>query len=148
MLEEIKKLIYTKYGANDKVWLFFSLFDEKGTLLVSNGVLETDKPLDTLIDLLYNGMIKKRELQAKNLVFDIVQSVQVQTDVANFLNLSPKEYGVVLVTLQDGKSGVLLPNTKGVDTMQQALASIKQKYQLSGNVTMSTFQTERIVLSK
>jgi hypothetical protein len=93
-------------------------------------------------------MIKKRELQAKNLVFDIVQSVQVQTDVANFLNLSPKEYGVVLVTLQDGKSGVLLPNTKGVDTMQQALASIKQKYQLSGNVTMSTFQTERIVLSK
>lgn len=148
MLEEIKKLIYSKYGAGDKVWLFFSLFDEKGILLASNGVLETDKPLDALIDILYNGMIKKHELKAKNLVFDLVKSVQAQGDAAAFLKLSPKEYGILLASTTDGKSGVLLPDTKGIDTMQQAVGSIKQKYQLSGNVAISTFQTERLVLSK
>ena len=148
MLEEIKKLIYTKYGANDKVWLFFSLFDEKNVLIASNGVLETDKPLDALIDLLYTGMIKKQELKAKNLIFDVVTSLQPQSDVSAFLKLSPKEYGILLTATTDGKSGVLLPDTKGIDTMQQALSAIKQKYQLSGNVAISTFQTERLVLSR
>ena len=147
MLEQIKKLIYSKYGANDKVGLFFSLFDEKGVLLASNGVLETDKTLDALIDLLYNGMIKPQELKAKNLVFDVIKSVQLQSDIPTFLKFSPKEYGILLTSTTDGKSGVLLPDTKGIDTMQQALASIKQKYQLSGNVAISTFQVDRMVLS-
>ncbi|MDR2415307.1 MAG: hypothetical protein LBD75_01480 [Candidatus Peribacteria bacterium] len=148
MLEEIKKLLYTKYGANDRVGLFFSLFDEKGTLLASHGVVETDKNLDALIDLLYNGMIKKQELKVKNAVFDVVKPLQAQNDVAAFLKLSPKEWGILLISVKDGKSGVLLPDTKGIETMQQALASIKQKYQLSGNVAISIFQTEKLVLSK
>ena len=93
-------------------------------------------------------MIKKHELKAKNLVFDLVKSVQAQGDAAAFLKLSPKEYGILLASTTDGKSGVLLPDTKGIDTMQQAVGSIKQKYQLSGNVAISTFQTERLVLSK
>lgn len=148
MLEQIKNLIYSTYGANDRVGLFFSLFDEKGQLLDSHGVLETDKNLDALIDLLYTGMIKKQELKVKNAAFDIVTSVTPQQDVAAFLKLSPKEYGIVLTSVQDGKSGVLLPDTKWIETMQQALASIKQKYQLSGNVAISTFTVNRMVLSK
>jgi dihydroorotate dehydrogenase len=57
-------------------------------------------------------MIKKQELKAKNLVFDLVKSVQPQTDVPAFLKLSPKEWGLILVATTDGKSGVLLPDTK------------------------------------
>jgi hypothetical protein len=64
------------------------------------------------------------------------------------LKLSPKAYGILLTSTTDGKTWILLPDTKGVDTMQQALASIKQKYQLSGNVAISVFQTERLVLTK
>ena len=52
MLEEIKKLIYSKYKQEDKRWLFFSLFDEKWNLLISNGVLTTDKTLEDMINLL------------------------------------------------------------------------------------------------
>ncbi|MDR3169520.1 MAG: hypothetical protein LBU27_07385 [Candidatus Peribacteria bacterium] len=148
MIEEIKKLIYAKFPAEESRGVFFSLFDEKGALIESHGVLETDKPLDALIDLLYTGIIKKMELQVKNAVFDVVQSLTPQNDVATFLRLSPKEYGILLTSMVDGKTGVLLPDTKGIETMQQALASIKQKYQLSGNVAISTFQTERIVWSK
>jgi hypothetical protein len=32
--------------------------------------------------------------------------------------------------------------------MQQALASIKQKYQLTGNVNISIFKVDRLVLSR
>ena len=59
MLEEIKKLIYSKYKPEDKIWLFFSLFDDKWNLLISNGVLTTDKTLEDMINLLYNWMLKK-----------------------------------------------------------------------------------------
>jgi hypothetical protein len=93
-------------------------------------------------------MIKKQELKVKNAVFDIITTVQPQNDVTAFLQLSPKEWGIVLTSVTDGKSGVLLPDTKGIDTMQQALASIKQKYQLAGNVAISVFQAERMVLSR
>ncbi|GHV22814.1 hypothetical protein FACS189428_5440 [Clostridia bacterium] len=148
MIEEIKKLIYTRFPAEESRGVFFSLFDEKGKLLESHGVIETDKPLDALIDLLYTGIIKKSELQVKNAVFDIVVSLTPQQDVSAFLQLSPKEYGILLTSTTDGKTGILLPDTKGVETMQQALASIKQKYQLSGNVAISTFQTERIVRTR
>ena len=112
MLEQIKKLIYSKYGANDRMGLFFSLFDEKGALLDSHGVVETDKNLDVLIDLFYTGMIKVQELKVKHAVFDLVNSETTQQDVSAFLKLSPKEYGVLLTSVSDGKSGVLLPDTK------------------------------------
>ncbi|MDD2536955.1 MAG: hypothetical protein PHU61_00450 [Candidatus Absconditabacteria bacterium] len=148
MLEAIKKLIYSKYGANDRVGLFYSLFDQKGILLDSHGVVETDKNLDALIDLLYTGMIKKQELKVKKMAFDIVSELKPQQDVAAFLQLSPKEYGIVLVSVSGGKSGVLLPNTAGIETMQQALAAIKTKHQLSGNVSISTFKTDRLVRTK
>lgn len=148
MIEEIKKLIYAKFPADESRGVFFSLFDEKGKLLESHGVIETDKPLDALIDLLYTGIIKKSELQVKNAVFDIVVSLTPQQDVSAFLQLSPKDHGILLTSTTDGKTGILLPDTKGIETMQQALASIKQKYQLSGNVAISTFQTERMVWTK
>ena len=61
MLEEIKKLIYTKYKAEDKIWVFFSLFDDKWNLITSNGVLTTDKTLEEMINILYNWIIKKRK---------------------------------------------------------------------------------------
>ncbi|MDR0369409.1 MAG: hypothetical protein LBH96_02500 [Candidatus Peribacteria bacterium] len=104
MLEEIKKLIYSKYSADDRRGLFFSLFDEKGLLLDAHGVVETDKNLDALIDLLYTGIIKKQELKIRNIVFDIVSTVTHQQDIAGFLQLSPKEYGVLLTSVTDGKS--------------------------------------------
>ena len=61
MIEEIKKLIYTKYKPEDKIWLFFSLFDEKWDLLISNGVLITDKTMEETTNLLYNWILKKQE---------------------------------------------------------------------------------------
>ena len=68
MLEDIKKLIYSKYKPEDKIWVFFSLFDDKWNLITSNGVLTTDKTLEEMINILYNWIIKKEEAKTKHVI--------------------------------------------------------------------------------
>lgn len=148
MIQEIKKLIFQTFSSQDCMGVFFSVFDNKGVLIRSNGVLETDKTLDILLDLLYNGMIKPIETNVSWIVFDFVKNLTVQSDINTFLKMSPKETGVVLTSTQDGKSGVLLPETKGIENMQQALACIKQKYQLAWNGIITTFTTTKITFQK
>ena len=128
MLEEIKKLIYSKYKPEDKIWLFFSLFDDKWKLIISNGVLTTDKTLEEMINLLYNWILKKRESKTKHIIIDIVDEIIEQKDVAAFLNIDPKVNWVLLSETAWEKTGLILPNTKWVASMKQAVAWIKSKY--------------------
>ena len=148
MLEEIKKLIYSKYKAEDKIWLFFSLFDDKWNLLASNWVLTTDKTLEDLINLLYNWIIKKHEWKAKHVVIDAVNEINEQKDVNAFLQMDPKTYWVFLSETKWDKTWVMLPNMKWITSMTQAVAGIKSKHQLQWDVTISTFTVNELVLDK
>jgi len=148
MLEEIKKLIYNKYKPEDKIWLFFSLFDEKWKLLISNGVLTTDKTLEELINLLYNWFIKKEEAKTKHIIIDIINWITEQKDVTAFLNMDPKTNWVLLAETTWEKTGLILPNTKWITSMKQAIAWIKQKYQLQWDVTISTFTVNELILNR
>ena len=148
MLEEIKKLIYGKYKPEDKIWLFFSLFDEKWNLLISNGVLTTDKTLEELINLLYNWFIKKEEAKTKHIIIDIINWITEQKDVTAFLNMDPKTNWVLLAETSWEKTGLILPNTKWITSMKQAIAWIKQKYQLQRDVTISTYTVNELILNR
>ena len=148
MLEEIKKLIYSKYKPEDKIWLFFSLFDENWTLLISNGVLTTDKTLEELINLLYNWFIKKEEAKTKHIIIDIINWITEQKDVTAFLNMDPKTNWVLLAETTWEKTGLILSNTKWITSMKQAIAWIKQKYQLQWDVTISTFTVNELILNR
>lgn len=148
MLAQIKELIATQIPLSEQKGLFFSLFDKQGTLLDSQGTLLTDKPLEALLDLFYQGIIVKYEKQTKSIVLDIVETLQPMTDVKAFLALSPKNYGVILTASKEKKTGILLPDTVGIETMQQALAAIKNKYQLSGDVHIEVFQTKKLFWNK
>ena len=148
MLQEIKNLIYSKYKAQDKIWLFFSLFDWNDKLLSSNWVTYTDKTLEELINLLYNWKIKPFESQTKHIIFDIINEITPQTDVQAFLTMDPTKNWVILSETQWDKTWVILPNTKGITSMQQAIAGIKVKYQLQWEVSISTFTTTQLQLDK
>lgn len=148
MLEEIKKLIYSKYKPEDKIWLFFSLFDDKWNLLISNWVLTTDKTLEDMINLLYNWMLKKEESKTKHFIIDVVNEIVEQKDVAAFLNMDPKVNGVLLAETKWDKTWVILPNMKWITSMKQAIAWIKSKYQLQWDVTISTFTVNELVLDR
>ena len=148
MLEEIKKLIYTKYKAEDKIWVFFSLFDDKWNLIASNGVLTTDKTLEEMINILYNWIIKKEEAKAKHVVIDIVNKITEQKDVNVFLQMDPKTNWVLLAETTWNKTWVMLPNIKWITSMKQAIAWIKSKYQLQWDVTISTFTVNELILGR
>lgn len=148
MLEEIKKLIYSKYKPEDKVWVFFSLFDGKWKLLISNWVLSTDKSLEEIINLLYNWILKKQESQTKHIIIDIINSIIEQKDANAFLNMDPKTNWVLLAETNWEKTWIILPNTKWVTSMKQAVAAIKSKYKLEWDVTISTFTVNELVLDR
>ena len=148
MLEEIKKLIYSKYKPEDKIWLFFSLFDDKWKLLISNGVLTTDKTLDEMINLLYNWILKKQESQTKHIIIDVVNGITEQKDVGTFLNMDPKTNWVMLAETIWEKTWVMLPNMRWITSMKQVVAWIKSKYQLQWDVTISTFTVNELILDR
>ena len=148
MLEEIKKLIYSKYKPEDKIWLFFSLFDDNWKLLISNGVLTTDKSLEEMIDLLYNWILKKHESKTKHIIIDVVNGIIEQKDAAAFLNMDPKTSWVLLAETTWEKTGLILPNTKWITSMKQAVAWIKSKYKLEWDVAISTFTVDELILDR
>ena len=148
MIEEIKKLIYSKYKAEDKIWLFFSLFDDKWNLITSSGVLTSDKSLEDTITLIYNWIIKEKEENTKHIIIDIVNEITEQNDINTFLNMDPKTNWVLLAETQWDKTWVMLPNMKWITSMKQAVAWIKSKYQLQWDVTISTFTVDELIFDR
>ena len=146
MLEKIKELIYSKYKPEDKIWLFFSLFDENWNLLISSGVLTTDKTLEDMINLLYNWIFKKSESKTKHIIIDVINQITEQKDANAFLNMDPKTNWVLLTETQWNKTWLILPNTKWITSMKQAIAGIKSKYQLQWDVRISTFTVDELIL--
>ena len=146
MLEQIKAAISKHCKPEEKKGLFFSLFDVKGKLLASHGTVETDKTTNELSDLIYNGLLAKHESTTKTVVIDIIQSYVQETDINKLLTLPTKDYGVFLVNSETKTSWAILPNTKGVNDIKSALTLIKQKYGVSGNVSMYSFRTERVTI--
>ena len=148
MIEKIKIQIAQIVSLTSKVWLFVSAFDKNGNLIISNGVMKTDRSIEQLIESFYQGILKKKESEIKSLIFDIVDQLQLQNDPNILVKLSMKERGIFLVESEWQNSGVLLPNTKGVDTIQQWLSMIKQKYNLKSQVSVFIFKTKRVEINQ
>lgn len=148
MIEKIKIQIAQIVSLTSKVWLFVSAFDKNGNLIISNGVMKTDRSIEQLIESFYQGILKKKESEIKSLIFDIVDQLQLQNDPNILVRLSMKERGIFLVESEWQNSGVLLPNTKGVDTIQQWLSMIKQKYNLKSQVSVFIFKTKRVAINQ
>jgi hypothetical protein len=100
-----------------------------------------------LTDLIYNGLLAKHEKSTKTVVIDIIQSYIQETDINKLLSLPTKDYGIFLINAETKTSGAILPNTKGVNDVKTALGLIKQKYGISGNVSMYSFRTERVSIA-
>ena len=148
VIEKIKIQIAQILPLTSKVWFFVSAFDENGKLITSNGVMKTDRSIEQLIESFYQGILKKRESEIKSLIFDVVDQLQLQNDPNTLVKLSMKERGLFLVESNGQNSGVLLPNTKWIDTIQQWLSAIKQKYKLQSQVSVFIFKTKRVVINQ
>lgn len=145
MLETVKSKILEKYKTDEKRGLFFSLFDVNNTLLTSNGVLATDKPLDQLIDLLYHGIVEKYPT-CTYMIADFPGTLTLQKDATTLLNSSVAQQGICLISSDNTKSGVLLPGTPGVTDMKTAITLVKEKFNLTWDVQIYTFTSDKIMI--
>ncbi|HKL43856.1 MAG TPA: AMMECR1 domain-containing protein [Candidatus Absconditabacterales bacterium] len=142
MLEKIKKVVFSKYKKTDTNGIFFSALDKDNNLILSNGVVFSDKSLEQTIETIYHGLIEKHK-NIETIIIDIVIDTKEITNPKEIQNISLQEYGLLLIT--ENKSGILLPNTEGVENISTALKIIKEKNGLEGNAKITTFQTDRFI---
>ncbi len=141
MLKKIEEVIYGKYNKDDVLWVFLSSFDKNNNMLTSQGALEPSKPLAVLLPLLYKSLEGDSDFVAIDIVHDIIE----HKDKDSFLSLDMAKHGLFLLSWD--KSGVILPDTAGIDSSKTALAAIKKKYAIDGKVRLFSFTTDRIVVS-
>jgi len=142
MIKKIEEVVYGKYDKNDVVWVFLSSFDKDNHMLLSQGSLETSKPLWSLLPLLYTSVAHPN---SAFIAVDIVQDIVEHTEKDSFLALDMIKHGLFLLSWE--KSGVMLPGTIGIDSSKLALSAIKKKYAIDGKVRLFSFMTDRIVVS-
>lgn len=145
MLEKIKKAVAARYKLDDTKGVFLSVFDTKGTLLTSQGVLHTDKNLESVIEKLYKSFVE--DLKKIGLItVDIVTSLFEETNITKIPLTSVKQYGFYVID-GNNKSGVTLPSTKGIADAKNSLFLLKQKYGISGKVKVFLFTTDRLIVT-
>ncbi|MFA5747639.1 MAG: hypothetical protein WC872_00830 [Candidatus Absconditabacterales bacterium] len=147
MLDKIKNTLFQTYKKDEVRGIFFSAFDKKNNLITSNGVFHTDKPMNELIDIIFNGLLINHTNETQTMVIDVITDNKKENDISTISNLSMKEFGIFLINEQTQKSGIILPNTKGVENASGALNLIKQKFGLNGDVSIYTFKTDRVIIN-
>ena len=148
MIDSILKIIYSKYQASDTNGVFLSAYDSSGKLLISQGVLESEQSIEQTSRSLYETYIKPLT-QADLILIDVVKNLTEQKEYTVVLGMSPSDYGLALKIVQAESSvAAILPNTAEIVDMAHAIYAIKQKYQISGDVILYTFQTDRFVYTR
>ena len=109
--------------------------------------MQTDKNINDLVEIIYAGILDK-EKTTSTVVLDVVTEIMPESDIQKLMALSTKDYGLFLINNEDKKSGVVLPDTKGINDITMALGMIKQKYGVTGNVLIYAFKTDRLVISQ
>jgi hypothetical protein len=144
MLDKTKQSIFQKYKKDDIKWLFFSVFSQKWNLLLSNWVFYSDKTLEELINTLFHWLIEKHK-NIWNIVIDIIKDYKEIQNLQEIQKVSTKEYWILLTT--ENKSGIILPDTKWVESIQQAIKITKEKNWLEWNAKIITFTTDRFAIN-
>lgn len=144
MLDKIKQSIFQRYKKDEIRWIFFSVFNEKWDLIMSNWVFHTDKALDELINTLYHWLIEKHT-NVWNIVVDIILEYTNINSPEEIKEISLKNFWILLSN--NTKSWILLPDTKWVNNIQEWLKVIKEKNDLSWNVQITKFKTDRFCIN-
>ncbi|MDO4713116.1 MAG: hypothetical protein Q4B28_00110 [bacterium] len=71
--------------------MFISGFDTEDKLLFSNGVVKTDRSIETLVQNFYTGIISKQATKLKKLILDVVINIKLENDPNALIQLPIQE---------------------------------------------------------
>jgi hypothetical protein len=148
MLEQIKTTLFPHYDSEEQKGLCITARNNQKKQLRSHGVIMTDKPMRILVEELYEEHVKPDLKNLTYLTIDTITDITQVQQADEIFSKNPKEYGFLLIDLEDDKSWSILPNTAGITTAKDAIFQIKQTHSLHGNVTVYVFRTERITMMK
>lgn len=130
---QVRKISDNKISADLKLKMacFVSIFDINDTLLSRYGTIEPQT------DSLYEEIIQNAAKAAKNNHYEPIKNEQLGQikvvvnvlsalhKVENKAELKPQKHGLVIKTVE-GKSGFIMPNEKGVKTVDDQIEFIKK----------------------
>jgi len=148
MIESIKKALFKKFNPEEKKWVFLTGFSESKIMQISQWVVETDRPIHEVVELVYDEHIEPILKDLQFICIDVVVEIIEIQDPNELWEMSPEEFWLIIIDQDDDITWVILPNTSWVADMKWALYQIKQKYWIHWKADIAVFRTERIVLSK
>lgn len=147
MLEKIKSEILKQYKPTDIKWIFFSVFSDTWDILISNGVIDTDKQITEICDIIYHWLIEKQN-NIETIAIDVIENLEKQDNVNKILTLDPQVFWIFMINKETKKSWLILPGTAGVKDIRSALTFIKKKFDIEWSVEIFSFKTNRIIVNK
>lgn len=147
LLPSILEYVWKKHTLTDSAGIFISCFSSSWSLLISNWVLVTDKPLQKVIEMIYNGLIAQQENTIHTIICDIVTHIEEKTTIDSLNSIDISTQGICIQTIDNAKSSVLLPWTIGIHNLPEAIATMKKKYTIDGNINIYSFSTDRISIT-
>lgn len=148
MIDSIKKALFAQFNPEETKGIFLSAFSDDKKLLVSQWIVETDRPLRDTVWVLYDDHIKWLLKKLTYIVYDVVVDVIEIHDTNDLWEMSPEEFWIIIADKKDDKTWVILPNTSWVADMKWAIYQLKQKYWIHWTVDIAVFRTERVVVAK
>ncbi|MCX6740797.1 MAG: AmmeMemoRadiSam system protein A [Candidatus Parcubacteria bacterium] len=137
---------------NHRAGTFVSLHKKDGALRGCIGTLMPTKK-NIAQEIIYNALSaafadNRFDSLQEDELDDLVISVDVLSKpeaINSIKELNPKKYGVIVQT-NDGRSGVLLPNLEGIDSIEQQISIACQKAGIDPNkdkILLFRFMVER-----
>lgn len=140
-------LVKTEVAKNHKLLatkgVFFSLFDKDGTMVFSKGMVQADKSLGQIIDIFHHNFFAKL-VDVQLVVVDIVTHLEELYSYDMLEKIDFTKNGVAVQQVEGEIWGVILPNTEGIADIKQLFSLLKKKNNLSGDIKVYLFQTDRI----
>lgn len=147
MIDVIKQTVAQYVPLTEANWIFISAFDDKNILVLSNGVIATDKPISKVIEMIYHGLIESHGNKIKKIICDIVINTKIISTIEEIGKIDITTQWICISTTDKSKSGVLLPWTSGINSIQDALEMVKQKNHIEWNVIIYSFDSKKATIN-
>lgn len=92
VIDRIKSEVSQYVALQSKTGVFLSAFGKDGELLLSHGVVRTNRTLEMILQSFYTAFLQKIEAQVTTVILDIVQDVRLQNDPNVLVKLPLDQY--------------------------------------------------------
>lgn len=148
MLQLIKKSLEKQHSLKEHKGIFLSYFDKDWQLIGSHWVLTTNKSLWTVIDMIYQGIIKKSAESIVTVVCDVVGTIETLQTLDDIKEIDISKKWLSISSLDQSKSGVMLPQTQWIESVAQMIQAIKEKNNITGSTIIHSFTTEKTIVTR